>query len=69
MGIGVDLSTFNMAYLQGRRTENAEFNGTGQQVDNGIDAVGGTLTTETTCLIKNPAADVILLNFTAAAVG
>ena len=67
--IGVDLATFNMAYLQGRKTENAEFNQTGQQVDNGIDAVGGTLTTEPTCLVKNPAANVILLNFTAAAVG
>jgi hypothetical protein len=69
MGIGVDLSTFSVAYLQGRRTENAEFNQAGQQVDNGIDAIGGTLTTELTELIKNPAADVILFNFTAAAVG
>lgn len=69
MGIGVDLSTFNCAYLQGRKTENAEFNSAGQQVDNGIDAQGGTLTTELTCLVKNPAANVILLNFTAGAVG
>jgi len=69
MGIGVDLSTFNCAYLQGRKTDNAEFNMSGQQVDNGIDAVGGTLTSELTCLVKNPAANVILYNFTAAAVG
>lgn len=69
MGIGVDLSTFNCAYLQGRRTDNAEFNMSGQQVDNGIDAVGGTLTSELTCLVKNPAANVILYNFTAGAVG
>lgn len=69
MGIGVDLSTFNCAYLQGRKTENAEFNAAGQVVDNGIDAQGGTLTTELTCLVKNPAANVILLNFTAGAVG
>lgn len=69
MGIGVDLATFSSAYLQGRKTDNAEFNVSGQQVDNGIDAVGGTLTTELTCLVKNPAADVILYNFTAAAVG
>jgi hypothetical protein len=69
MAIGVDLATFNLAYLQGRKTENAEFNVSGQQVDNGIDAVGGTLTTETTCLVKNPAANVILYNFTAAAAG
>jgi hypothetical protein len=69
MGIGVDLSTFCAAYLQGRKTENAEFNASGQQVDNGIDAQGGTLTTELTCLVKNPAANVILTNFTAGAVG
>lgn len=69
MAIGVDLATFSLAYLQGRRTENAEFNVGGQQVDNGIDAVGGTLTTETTSLVKNPAANVILYNFTASAVG
>lgn len=69
MAIGVDLATFNMAYLQGRRTENAEFNQAGQQVDNGIDAIGGTLTTELTNLVRNPAANVILYNFTASAVG
>lgn len=69
MAIGVDLSTFSLAYLQGRKTDNAEFNVSGQQVDNGIDAVGGTLTTEPTCLVKNPAANVILFNFTAGAVG
>lgn len=69
MAIGVDLSTFCLAYLQGRKTENQEFNVSGQVVDNGIDAVGGTLTTEPTCLIKNPAANVILFNFTAGAVG
>lgn len=69
MAIGVDLSTFSMAYLQGRKTDNQEFNVSGQQVDNGIDAVGGTLTTELTCLVKNPAANVILFNFTAGAAG
>lgn len=69
MGIGVDLSTFSIAYLQGRRTENLEFNMGGAVVDNGIDAQGGTLTTELTALVKNPAANVILYNFTAGAVG
>ena len=69
MGIGVDLATFNLAYLQGRKTENAEFNVSGQQVDNGIDACGGTLTTEVTELVKNPAANVILYNFTAGIAG
>jgi len=69
MAIGVDLATFNLAYLQGRKTENQEFNMSGQPTDNGVDACGGTLTTEPTCLVKNPAANVILYNFTAGAVG
>jgi hypothetical protein len=70
MAVGVDLSTFNVAYLSGRKTENKEFNMSGQVAqDNGIDAVGGTLTTELTTVVKNPSANVILYNFTAGAVG
>lgn len=70
MAIGMDLTSYNLAYMQGRKTKNAEFNGQGQPaVDNGIDAVGGTLTTELTGLVKNPSANVQLLNFTAAAAG
>lgn len=70
MAVVVDLTTFNLAYMQGRKTHNAEFNGQGQPaVDNGVDAVGGTLTTELTCLVKNPAANAQLLNFTAGAAG
>ena len=70
MAIAVDLTTFGLAYMQGRKTKNAEFNGQGSPaVDNGIDAQGGTLTTELTCLVRNPAANAQLLNFTAGAVG
>jgi hypothetical protein len=38
-------------------------------VDNGIDAVGGTLTTEVTTVVKNPPANAVITNLTAAAVG
>lgn len=70
MAIGLDLTTFGLAYMQGRKTHNAEFNGQGQPaVDNGIDAKGGTLTTELTCLVKNPAANIQITGFTAAAAG
>ena len=70
MAIGIDLTTFGLAYMQGRKTHNAEFNGQGQPaVDNGIDAKGGTLTTELTCLVKNPAANIQITGFTAGAVG
>jgi hypothetical protein len=70
MAVGVDLATFRIAYLGGRKTQNKEFNSSGTQAqDNGIDAVGGTLTTECTSVIKNPPANVIVTNLTAAAVG
>lgn len=69
MGTAIDLKTFNSAYLQGRKTSNKEFNIDGAVVDQGVDAVGGTLTSELTCLVRNPAADAILYNFTAGIAG
>lgn len=69
MAIAVDLSTFRVAYLGDRKTQNKEFNSSEEAVDNGIDAVGGTLTTEMTCVIKNPPANSIVYNLTAAAAG
>jgi hypothetical protein len=47
----------------------ADFNQDGTPVDNGIDAVGGTLTTELTCVVKNPPANALITNLTAAAAG
>lgn len=69
MAVCVDLATFNVAYLTGRKTSSKEFNVDGAVVDNGVDAVGGTLTSELTCLVKNAAADGVLYNFTAGAAG
>lgn len=69
MAIGVDLSTFRVAYLGDRKTQNKEFNNDADANDNGIDAVGGTLTTEMTCVIKNPPANGVVYNLTAAAAG
>lgn len=73
MAVAVDLSTFALAYLGDRKTQNKEFNmpeaGDMDVSDNGIDAVGGTLTTECTCVIKNPPANAIIYNLTAAAQG
>ena len=67
MAVIVDLNAFSLAYL--RRTSDAGYNAAGALVDNGVDAEGGTLTTELTCLIKNPAAFGIIYNFTAGAAG
>tara|TARA_R110000796_G_scaffold76016_1_gene170106 strand:- start:786 stop:2015 length:1230 start_codon:yes stop_codon:yes gene_type:complete len=70
MAVAVDLPTFRLAYLKGRKTSNKEFNTSGNQAaDNGIDAVGGTLTTECTTVIKNTPANAIIRNLTAAALG
>ena len=69
LAFAVDLSSFNVAYLGDRKTQNREFNNGGDVADNGIDAVGGTLTTELTTVIRNPPAFAIATNFTAAAVG
>ena len=67
MAVVCDLNAFSLAYL--RRTSDAGYNAAGALVDNGIDAEGGTLTTELTNTIKNPAAFGILYNFTAGAAG
>lgn len=66
----IDLSSFNLAYLGDRKTQNREFNMSGENAaDNGIDAVGGTLTSELTTVIRNPPAFGIMTNLTAAAAG
>jgi hypothetical protein len=70
MAIAVDMSTFRLAYLGDRKTQNKEFNQEpNDAADNGIDAVGGTLTTELTTLVKNPPANAVIYNLTAAAAG
>ncbi len=70
MAVVCDLPTFSVAYLGDRKTQHLEFNsqvdrGEGSAQDNGIDAVGGTITTEATVLFKNPQANAVLYNFTA----
>lgn len=67
MAVIADLNAFSLAYL--RKTSDAGYNAAGALVDNGVDAEGGTLTTELTCTIKNPAAFGVLYNFTAASAG
>jgi hypothetical protein len=69
MAVAVDLSSFRLAYLGDRKTQNKEFNQDADANDNGIDAVGGTLTTELTAVVKNPPANAVIYNLTAAAQG
>ena len=65
----VDIPTFDLAYL--RKTSQKSFNmdSDTDANDNGIDAVGGTITTQLTALFRNPAANAVQYNYTAAAVG
>ena len=69
MAIAIDPSGIKQAYLGDRRTQNREFNINGQPVDQGIDAVGGTLTTEMTIEVHNPPANAVIFNLTAGAEG
>jgi hypothetical protein len=70
MAVVLDLSSFSIAYLGDRKTQSRDFNARGEDAaDNGIDAVGGTLTTELTTLVKNPPANGVIYNLTAAAQG
>jgi len=70
MAVAVDLVTFNVAYLAGRKTINKEFNANGGEAgDNATDASYGTLTTELTCLVKNAAANAVIKGLTAGAAG
>ena len=69
MALDVDTSSFSVAYLRGRKTAFKDFGQGSNAADSGIDAIGGTVTTEMTCLVKNPAANAVQYNYTAAAIG
>ena len=69
MAIDVDTASYSVAHLRGRKTAFKDFGAGSNAADNGIDARGGTVTTEMTMLVKNPAANAVQYNYTAAAVG
>jgi hypothetical protein len=69
MGLVLNVPQLRVAYLEGRQTDHKAFNAKGEEtaVDNGIDAIGGTYTTECTITHKNPASCAVITNMTAAA--
>lgn len=69
MAIACDLSSMSLAFMVGRNTKAEEFGVNGKYVENGLDAVGGSLTTEVTLELTNPFANGVLYNLTAAATG
>lgn len=67
LALSLDIPTINFAYLGNRKTMDRPFSGNpGSQVavDSGIDAIGGTLTTELTLECKNPPANAVIKNLT-----
>lgn len=74
MALAIDLKTMSIAYPTGRQTTPRDFNPSAGEdssiaVDNGVDSTGGTLTTECTLMVRNPPANAVIYNLTAAALG
>lgn len=67
MAVVLDLNTINLAYLGDRDTKREEYGSDGSPADAGQDAVGGSLLSELTLCIKNPPANAVIHNLTAAA--
>lgn len=67
MAVAVDLPAIRCMYL--RKTSNIEYGMDGKAVDDGLDAIGGTLTTELTMENINPSAHAVIYGLTAGAQG
>lgn len=62
----VELSALRLAFLNGRDTKAEEFGGEGRNNANGVDAVGGSLTSEFAVELINPYACAVVEGLTAA---
>lgn len=67
MAIGVDMPALKLAYMEGRDTRPEEYGGTGRNNANGVDADGGSLTTEFAVELLNPAGCFVMYGLTAGA--
>lgn len=69
MALAIDFSSLSIAYLGDRKTKSEEYGANGQVNNNaaGADSVGGSLTTEMTLEMMNPAANGVIYNLTAGA--
>lgn len=67
LAIIMDMPALKLAYMDGRDTKPEEYNTGGKIVENGIDAVGGSLTTECAVELINPFACAVVDGLTAAA--
>lgn len=67
MAIVMDMSALKLAYLDGRDTKVEEYGTGGKVVENGVDAVGGSYTTEFAVEFINPASCAVITGLTAGA--
>lgn len=65
LAVGVDMPALKLAYMEGRDTRAEEYGGTGRNNANGVDADGGSLTTEFAVELLNPAGCFVLYGLTA----
>lgn len=61
----MDMPALKLAYMDGRDTKTEEYNTGGKIVENGVDAVGGSLTTEFAVELINPYACALIDGLTA----
>lgn len=67
VAIVADLPALKLAYMDGRDTKAEEYNTGGKIVEKGVDAVGGSLTTEAAVELVNPYSWAVVYGLTAAA--
>lgn len=67
MALIMDMPALKLAYMDGRDTKPEEYNTGGKIVENGVDAVGGSLTTECAVELINPYACALIEGLTAGA--
>lgn len=67
LSVIVELSALKLAFMNGRDTKAEEYGGEGKNNANGVDAVGGSLTSEFAVELINPHACAIIEGLTAAA--
>lgn len=60
LAVVVDMPAVKMAYMEGRDTKPEEYGGTGRNNANGVDAVGGSFTTELAVEDLNPYGNAVL---------
>lgn len=65
MALILDMPAIKLAYMDGRDTKPEEYNTQGKLTENGVDAVGGSLTTELAVELINPYSCALITNLTA----